>query len=287
MATTSSKSPATTPPKRQVTDPTNPGGYSYVPGASLTAPPSTGTTSPSGYITPSSTTGTSNQIVKQTGTELPFGLPTVNATAASTGAANGSANWNEGTTDPITGLLAQMGYSPQGLSDLYGNPQPLAQDVLATLGIDNPGLAQSLSQNFNPALAANFILGKGLNSTSDADTLNFVANYLQQMVTPGGRTPEFDAMVNRILGAGSADSSPLGAFLNANQTPSQQISAGNSLIGQTLSGLNPYAQKAYSNYLDYAGNQYQGTTMKGNPANSSYVDYLNRSPFQNWVNGRS
>lgn len=273
-------------PKKAVTDPTNPGGY--IPGASLTAPPSTGATNPSGYITPSSTTGTSNQIVKQAGTELPFGLPSLSSVGTTQSAqVNGANNYNEGNTDPITGLLAKLGYTPQGLSDLYGNPQPLAQDVLATLGIDNPGLAQSLSQNFNPALAANFILGQGLNSTSDADTLNFVANYLQQMVTPGGRTPEFDAMVNKILGAGSADSSPLGAFLNANQTPSQQISAGNSLIGQTLSGLNPYAQKAYSNYLDYAGNQYQGTTMKGNPANSSYVDYLNQSPFQHWVNGRS
>jgi len=286
MATTSSKSPLATVPKK-ASDPTNPGGY--IPGATLNAQPSTGTTNAAGYTTPSSTTGTSNQIVKAAGTDLPFGLPSINtaATSASNGAANGANNWNEGTTDPITGLLAQLGYTPQGLSDLYGNPQPLAQDILATLGINNPGLAESLAQNFNPALAANFILGRGLNSTSDADTLNFVANYLQQMVTPGGRTPEFDAMVNRILGAGSTDSSPLGAFLNASQTPAQQVSAGNSLIGQTLSGLNPYAQKAYSNYLDYAGNQYQGTTMKGNPSDSSYINYLNSQPFQNWVNGRT
>jgi hypothetical protein len=199
----------------------------------------------------------------------------------------GAHNWNHGTTDPLTGWLAQFGYTPQGASDLYNNPVPLATDVLGQRGITNAGMANSLSQYMDPAIAANFILGQGMGSSqSDNAALNFAANYMNQMVTPGGRTPEFDVLMNKILGAGIPGTSPLAEYLSSGQmTPEQQVQAANALMSQTLGGISPYGQRAYSNAEKDFGQQYQGAVMKGNPGAQSYVDYLkNSTPLGSWAN---
>lgn len=237
----------------------------------------------SSAITPTNQQGTpqaftSSDMARSTGT------PT---TAASTGGAPTSAGvpgYNQGTTDPITGAIAGYGYTPQGLASIYDNPTILTSDLLKAMGIDNAGMAQSLGQYLDPAVAANFLTNKGMgSSSSDSSTLNFANEYLKQMVTPNGRTPEFDYLVNALLGAGS-DSSPLGAYLNSGLTPDQQIQAANALFGQTLVGLNPYSQQAYSRYAKDQGNQYLGNVAKGQPGGSSYVDYLNSTPLKQWVN---
>lgn len=200
----------------------------------------------------------------------------------STGAANGT-GFNQ-TGAPVTGSIADYGYTPQGMASIYDNPTILANDVLAALGINNPGLAESISQYLDPAIAANFLLSGGVgSSSSDAASLSYANDYMKQMVTPNGSTPEFADLMNALLGAGGADS-PLGAYLNSSLTPEQQISAANGLLGQTLVGLNPYAQQAYSRYAKDQGNQYLGGVAKGDPAGSSYVDYLGNTDLKQWVN---
>lgn len=200
----------------------------------------------------------------------------------STGAANGT-GFNQ-TGAPVTGSIADYGYTPQGMASIYDNPTILANDVLAALGINNPGLAESISQYLDPAIAANFLLSGGVgSSSSDAASLSYANDYMKQMVTPNGATPEFADLMNALLGAGGADS-PLGAYLNSSLTPEQQISAANGLLGQTLVGLNPYAQQAYSRYAKDQGNQYLGGVAKGDPAGSSYVDYLGNTDLKQWVN---
>lgn len=200
----------------------------------------------------------------------------------STPAANGI-GFNE-TGAPVTGSIADYGYTPQGMASIYDNPTILANDVLAALGINNPGLAESIAQYLDPAIAANFLLSGGVgSSSSDAASLSYANDYMKQMVTPNGATPEFADLMNALLGAGGADS-PLGAYLNSSLTPEQQISAANGLLGQTLVGLNPYAQQAYSRYAKDQGNQYLGGVAKGDPAGSSYVDYLGNTDLKQWVN---
>lgn len=199
----------------------------------------------------------------------------------------GVSGWNQGTTDPITGSIANYGYTPEGLAMLYDNPSLLAQDVLGRQGINNPGMAQQLGQYMDPAVAANFLINKGMGSSAgDAATMNFVNTYLQNMTTPNGRTPEFDYLMNQLLGTGaqSATGSPLGAYLNAGLTPDQQVKAANALMSQTEVGLNPYAQQAYSRAGDFFGQQYLGGVAKGQPGGSSYTNYLASTPLSQWVN---
>ena len=119
--------------------------------------------------------------------------------------------------------------------------------------------------------------------------MNYILQGLQQYVTPNGRTPEFDYLVNQLLGAGDPNSSGLGAYLQYDQygnarTPEDQIKAANALFGQTLTGLNPYSQNAYAGYAGAQGNQYLSNIAKGNPGASSYIDYLNSTPLRQWVN---
>jgi len=192
---------------------------------------------------------------------------------------------NQGTTDPLNGAIGGYGYTPMGAGTLYDNPQALATDILKGMGINNPGLANSLAQSLDPAVAAQFLLNNGKNS-SDADTLNFANQYMQQMVTPGGRTPEMDALVDHLLSGTNENTSPLGAYLNAGLDPAHQVSAANSLFGLTTSGQNPYAQQGYLNYAKDLGSQYQGEMAKANPKYTSYIDYLNKaSKLGSWTNG--
>lgn len=213
--------------------------------------------------------------------------------AATPGPSPANSGYNQGTTTPITGQLAGYGYSPQGLAGLYDNPQDLANQILQGMGITNPALAYQLGQSLDPAVAANVLLNNGYNS-SDNDTLNFAAQYLQNLATPGGRTVDFSALVNHLLGPGGemkldangnlVPANPLAAYLNASLDPSQQVQAANALFGQTLGGLNPYAQQAYSRYAKDMGSQYQGALARGATDYKSYIDYLNQvSDLGRWA----
>jgi len=182
--------------------------------------------------------------------------------------------FNQTNTDPITGQLAKYGYTPGGLATLYDNPQALATDILAGMGIDNPGLAQTLSQSLDPAVAAQFLLNNGGNA-SDANTLNFAAQYMQNLATPNGRSVQFDALMNHLLSPDSISAgNPLGDYLNSNADPSQQVQRANALLGQSLVGQNPYFQQGVSNYAKDLGSQYQGDLAHGNTNYKSYIDYL-------------
>lgn len=194
--------------------------------------------------------------------------------------------WNGGTTDPLTGYLKQFGYTPTGAADLYNNPVPLASDVLGTLGVTNPGMAQQLSDLFDSALAGQFITNRGTDPTDNA-TLNFIAHAMQQAATPGGETLNYDYLLNTIMGATNPDANPLGNYLQYDAqgnalTPAQQAQTTNALASQALVALNPYAQRAFSGALGRYGNDYQAGAMKGDPGASSYVQYLKQSPFGNW-----
>jgi hypothetical protein len=47
--------------------------------------------------------------------------------------------------------------------------------------------------------------------------------------------------------------------------------------------LNPYAQRAMSGALGNYGNQYQASTMKGDPLATNYGSYLAaQTPFGRW-----
>jgi hypothetical protein len=232
---------------------------------------------------PISNVGGSQSVVNPLNT---VGAASVNS-PGSAGSMGDNHGFNQGTTDPLNGAIGGYGYTPLGAGTLYDNPQALATDILKSMGINNPGLANSLSQTLDPAVAAQFLLNNGKNS-SDADTLNFANQYMQNMVTPGGATVNFSSLMDHLLGAGGqyadghADNA-LAAYLNAGLDPSQQVRAAQGLMGQSMTGQNPYFQQGFSNYAKDLGSSYQGLMAKGDPQYKSFIDYLNRSSgIGNW-----
>ena len=201
-----------------------------------------------------------------------------------------NSGYNPANTDAMTGAMAAYGYTPGGLASLYDNPAIMTNDLLAAMGITNPGMANQLGQYMDPAVSAQFLLNRGKN-TDDNDVLNFVNEYLQQMVTPGGRQPELDRLVAELLGGRTYDpenpdaSNPLGAYLNADLTPEEQIKVANAMFGQTLSGQSPYAQTAYQRFARDQGNQYLSGMAKGAPQGENYLDFLHQGPLAGWVRG--
>lgn len=199
--------------------------------------------------------------------------------------------YNQGTTDPLTGLMAQFGYTPQGLGNLYGNPNQLAGDVLGTLGINNAGLAAQFGDYMNPALFANLLLNGGQGaSLNDNDALNFVANYMQQMGTPGGRTPQLDVLFNKILGAaGQGQGTPLYDYFNYDPSsgqalsPTDQVKVANQAFGQAMTSMNPLAQRAYAAMLAEQGQQYQQGLNKGQDMGPDYLSYLNTTGLPGYI----
>lgn len=191
--------------------------------------------------------------------------------------------WNAGSTDTIDGYLKQFGYTPQGLASIYDNPSLLANDVLGTRGITNPGMGQELADLFDMLYASQFVNNRG-GSATDNDTLNYVANAMQQAVTPGGQYMDPYYYMRTILGQQSGDANPLSSYLTGdNLTPDQQMSRVNALIANGLPGMNSYAQQAYGGFLQNQQDQYRSGLAKGDPAGQSYFDFLQGTPLNTWI----
>jgi hypothetical protein len=203
-------------------------------------------------------------------------------------AANYSSNptgsgWNGGTTDSVNGYLKQFGYTPMGLGQIYDNPSILANDVLGTRGITNAGMGNELAELFDMLYASQFVNNRG-DSATDNDTLNYVANAMQQAVTPGGQYVDPYKYMQTILGQSSGDGNPLSSFLTGeNLTPDQQMSRVNQLIANGLPGMNSYAQQAYGGFLQNQQDQYREGIVKGAPNSQSYFDFLQNSQLGNWI----
>jgi hypothetical protein len=191
--------------------------------------------------------------------------------------------WNGGTTDTIDGYLKQFGYTPQGLTSLYENPSILANDVLGTRGITNSGMGNELAELFDMLYASQFVNNRG-GSATDNDTLNYIANAMQQAVTPGGQYLDPYKYMQTILGQSGGDANPLSSFLTGeNLTPDQQMSRVNQLIANGMPGMNSYAQQAYGGFLQNQQDQYRTGLAKGDPNSSSYFDFLQNSQLGNWI----
>lgn len=218
----------------------------------------------------------------------PFGVnPNANPGASTYGGASGAGqphgtSLSAATGQPMSGAVEGFGYTPQGLGMLYDNPVSLAQDILASLGINNYGMAQALADAFGPALYAFMMQGKGLGDVSDAATLNYITDYLTNFTTPGGRMPAFSDLMASLLGSGDPSSSPLAADLSS-LAPADQVQAMRAYMQAAGYGNNPLAQRAYGRAADYFGDQYLGGVMKGDPGADSYAAFLAGSPLAKWV----
>ena len=180
------------------------------------------------------------------------------------------------------GTAAPYGFTPQCLGMVYDNPELLAQQVLAGQGVDNWGMTQATADAVWPALYAFMMQSGGLGDMSDAATMNYIGDYLQQYVTPGGSMPDFRDLAASLLGGGDVGSSPLAAQLSGG-TPQEQVKALATYMQAAGYGNNPLAQQAYKNALNYYGTQYLGGVAQGDPGAGSYADYLAGSPLARWI----
>jgi hypothetical protein len=191
--------------------------------------------------------------------------------------------WNNTSAPSIDGYLKQFGYTPQGLTSLYENPSILANDVLGTRGITNAGMGNELAELFDMFHASQFVNNRGGEAT-DNDILNYVANAMQQAVTPGGEYVDPYYYMRTILGQPGGDKNPLSSFLTGeNLTPDQQMSRVNQLIANGMPGMGPYAQQAYGGFLQNQQDKYREGLAKGAPNSQSYFDFLQNSQLGNWI----
>lgn len=238
------------------------------------------------------------------------------------GAGNTAGNSNLGggltreNTDPLTGFSRNAGFTPGGLSSIYAQPGILTDAVLANMGIANSGMSNQLQQTFDPMRVAQFILQGGgtdanaQGSMSDNSTTNWIANAMQQYLTPGGRAPDANQLISTLLGtgqqaqdaaaakgsydaasgtmgaAGGGHLSPLAAYLTSNLTPDQQTQAMNSLIGKADFGLNPFMQKATENYAADQAKGYMGQIARGGAGTTNYANYLQGGDLGSWFRTR-
>ena len=282
---------------------------------------------------------TANNLYAQTGPVMQQIAPAGSAAAVpkpfagqySTGGAPGAAQGGPKTypggggannTEPMTGFSAAHGYTPEGIGLVYKNPGILANDVLGGMGINSPSMSAMMGSEFAPLEAAQFILNGGRSNAdehnlTDNSTMNFIANAMQQMNTPGGRFTSADALMQAMMGSGAAGggigvqapsandsrmgaplgaganggvgpNSPLAAYLNYNQqtgmayTPDQQVAIFNSMAGHALNQMNPFAQQAFKAALGQQGQQYVGNAAHGNPGAPDYASYLQGSQVAPW-----
>lgn len=195
---------------------------------------------------------------------------------------------------PVTGAIADYGYSPFTMTQIYDNPSIMTGDMLENkLGITNQALADVLAQFFDPALGSWFLANSGdPNKATDAETLNGVLEYMGQLTTPNGEMPDYVSLLNNLFGATSGDT-PLGSYLQYDPktgralSASDQVGNANQLMSSQLMGLNPYAQEAYAGAIGRAGRDYLeagqrlGSTGAPDPG-SSYIDYLGGTPLRDW-----
>jgi hypothetical protein len=155
--------------------------------------------------------------------------------------------------------------------------------VLGTRGITNAGMGNELAELFDMLYASQFVNNRG-GSATDNDTLNYIANAMQQAVTPGGQYLDPYKYMQTILGQSGGDANPLSSFLTGeNLTPDQQMSRVNQLIANGMPGMNSYAQQAYGGFLQNQQDQYRTGLAKGDPNSSSYFDFLQNSQLGNWI----
>lgn len=179
---------------------------------------------------------------------------------------------NNNLGSPMTGLGAEYGYTPQGLGMLYDNPGLLAQDVLGQKGVDNYGLSQQLGDAMAPALYAYTMQNPNFSQSQDQDVINYIAQYMQQMVTPGGSMPSYDELMTALLGVNDPTTDLGKAF--ATMSPQDQAAFIKDYAGQAGYTLNPLMQRMLGRKFDYESQGYLGGIAKGNPQGTSYADYL-------------
>lgn len=193
-----------------------------------------------------------------------------------------------GSVAPTGGNGMDMGYSPMGFANTYYSGDDTVQasyamNLLQGLGLtDNPAVASMVADAMNPALYAFMLQSGGQGDMSDAAVQEYVNQYLQGYLTPGGSMPDASALLSALMGAD--ENSMLGAAMGyGSGTPEQQAEAANAYLMAAIYGMNPLAQQAFANASKANRMGYYADAMKDPTQMSNYGEYLANSPIARWT----
>jgi len=200
---------------------------------------------PSGAVAP----------VRQTidfGTVIPASVtPHLTSTGGSPDPGFRSTGGSTGTTPDLVDWQGQGsgGYTPAAIASGYlnDNPDVIAADVLASAGITNPDVIDLMADLVQYGLPMELLTRSGQSgfAPSGAESTNFLTQFAQNMMTPGGAMPDVDTLMGAIMNADP--NSALGAFL-ATQGPDGV----NNLIraAMRMGTSNPYFTAGMDKQLD-------------------------------------
>jgi hypothetical protein len=151
----------------------------------------------------------------------------------------------------------------------YEHPDVMAAQILQSLGITDPGMIDQFSQ-----LIANGgyqLQGVLQGSGNSADQTNFIADWINQMTTPGGAVPEFSDLVNMVLNNQNELTS---GFVGESKDPNEVNNLILSLLQATTG--NPYYNKAMRGTLEANQRDYLGGTFQSPQGGTAggYANYL-------------
>lgn len=193
------------------------------------------------------------------------------------------------STEPGGSSPASQGFSsrydPLALSQgiLYDNPDVLAADILAEMGITNPEMIAMLADSVDLGYALQLIMGGGEAGAIPGvgDITDQVAEYAQGLMTPGAASLDPNMLMDLIM---SADpNSALGKYLTLNGPD-----AVNNLIMSAMSATtNPYYQNATKGALgESRRNYYSDFASDPTSVAKGYYDALRGGQFGGYFGGQ-
>lgn len=181
-------------------------------------------------------------------------------------------------TDPMTGWLATMGYTPADVMGMNQMPARYLYDMLQGRGMDPTGglfyQMEPLADVMLPMYELMYGGGRSIDQGFEPNQIgNFMGGMWSNMMTPGGRGFDISELFANMLNPGG-DNSILNNYLNVG-TPEEQIENFRRYamaLGQ-LSGSGMY-QNALSNYLSQRGYDYLQGFTGGNQPTDTFGQYV-------------
>jgi hypothetical protein len=179
-------------------------------------------------------------------------------------------------TDTMDGWAAR--YTAAGAQEVLANPEVIAKDTLAELGLAGAGMEALVGQQLTymanqllPFLYASTPVGQTPNAS---DVINMLHDLAVSMVGPDGQIIDIGTLMQRMLG--KLDPNSLMGSTFAGLTPGEQVSTANNL----MSGLSNFAPTAFlgnavRNYWEQQGNDFLSQALRAtNPLNQSYTEFM-------------
>lgn len=193
----------------------------------------------------------------------------------------GSSGATGDVSDAATGFA--KAFKGDMLPYVYAQPELILRELMRQQGLDPTGRNAGLYTAATPYMdALNAILPLAFGATGPAgpsSAVNWLASMAQQGMTPGGRTINFQDVMDRLgaINMGRADNGDvLAGMLGATgMDPLDQINAVKQIVlGAAQGGLPPQYQRAVQNMLNAAAVNYMGNVVGGNGDPGAFLTQL-------------